>query len=101
MSEEYLVKLIKKRWKEHKEKRDPEGFAICCIIDNFEHRVAPKSKWLGTEKEWHNALRDQAEMDKKVTCEFCSLCNELLKKFQGQDTQQEGEKKRWKPKFID
>jgi hypothetical protein len=73
-----MIKLINKRWKEHKEERDPDDFACCPVRQQFETRVAPEGEWLGTEESRQQALKDQEFMDKNISCDFCSLCSELI-----------------------
>lgn len=84
MNQEQLVKLVEKRWKRHKEDESPEGDATCPIVDYWGNRIAPKEQWLGDEASWKEAIKEQNQQDKiwhrsgNKSCDFCSLCEELL-----------------------
>ena len=82
MNKKSIINFIKKRKKEHKDEADPDGFAICPIEEQLQIRVPPKGGgYLGTKEERQEALKNQKIMDKYIGCEFCDLCDELIRKL--------------------
>ena len=74
-----IEKEIEKRLKEHKSEKDPDGFYICQVQDQLSGGIAPKGEWLGTEKERQEAIKEKERMDKLIGCNFCNLCQDVLK----------------------
>lgn len=74
-----MERLIKKRLDQHKEWKDPDGFFCCPVQYQLHTRVASEKEWLGTKQERQKALKDEKLMDRDIRCEFCDLCDELLK----------------------
>lgn len=79
-SNEELSLLIQRRLKRHRRwhrASDGDYWTDCAVLEQFGTRVAPPGEWLGTEEGRQRALKEQTEMDKLVSCEFCDLCGDL------------------------
>lgn len=79
MDKNELAKFIRKKLKEHKKARDCDGFLVCAVEDQRSMQIAPKGRWLGSEKERQEAIKEKEIMDEQIRCEFCDVCEELLK----------------------
>ena len=72
-----IDKLIEKHKKVNVDTGDGFFRYFCEVSENYNHRIAPKGEWRGSEESRLESLKFQEEMDKNVSCHTCKLLKKV------------------------